>query len=77
MNTRESEGDRREGDFKFEEALQSLQHIVTELEDTDFNLDEALESYEKGISIARECLKRLEEAELKIKELRLTDGDTP
>ncbi len=77
MNTREAEGGSGEGNFRFEEALQRLQQIVTELEDTDFNLDEALESYEKGVSIARECLKRLEEAELKIKELRLTDGDTP
>ena len=75
MKTTETEGG--EHTFKFEEALQRLQKIVTELEDTDFNLDEALESYERGVGIARECLKRLEEAELKIKELRLTDGDTP
>lgn len=74
MTTREAEEGGDESDFKFEEALNRLQEIVTELEDTDFNLDEALESYEKGVTIARECLKRLEEAELKIKELRLTDG---
>lgn len=77
MNTREAEGSSAGSDFRFEEALERLQEIVNELEDTDFNLDEALESYEKGVTIARECLKRLEEAELKIKELRLTDGDTP
>ncbi len=77
MNTISDDSVGGESDFKFEDALQSLQKIVTELEDTDFNLDEALESYEKGVMIARECLKRLEEAELKIKELRLTDGDAP
>ncbi|MDX1430795.1 MAG: exodeoxyribonuclease VII small subunit [Rhodothermales bacterium] len=62
-------------DFSFEDALRRLQEIVAELEATDFNLDEALASYEQGVLIAKECLVRLEAAELRIKELRLNVED--
>lgn len=75
METPASEPQDSPQDFKFEDAIRRLQQIVTELEGKDFNLDQALISYEQGVALAKECLRRLEEAELRIKELRLDCSD--
>jgi len=50
----------------FESSLKELEDIVSELENPDISLDEALKKYEKGIKLYRACLKFLEKAEKKI-----------
>ncbi len=57
----------------FEEQLKVLESIVESLEDDMPPLDEALASYEKGVGIAKNCLERLEQAELRIKSLKLEE----
>ena len=53
----------------FETALSRLEQIVGSLEKGDLSLEESLKLYEEGISRARFCQDRLEEAEAKIEVL--------
>lgn len=58
----------------FETSLEELEKIVAALEDGDRPLEEALQLFESGIKLSRECQKRLDEAERKIQVL-LRDAD--
>ena len=51
---------------KFEESLQRLETIVTELEKGDVALDRALELFDEGMKLSGSCRKELEEAEGKV-----------
>jgi exodeoxyribonuclease VII small subunit len=62
-------------DRSFEEALQRLEAIVEQLEDQPPNLEEALDAYEEGVSLARQCLERLDAAEMRVEELSLEDAE--
>lgn len=53
----------------FETALSRLEQIVASLEKGDLSLEDSLKLYEEGISRARFCQERLEEAESKIEVL--------
>ena len=59
----------------FEENMESLEKIVTELEKGDLNLDESIAKFEDGIKISKECNNILEEAEKKITILLEKDGE--
>ncbi len=59
----------------FESSLKELESIVEKLEDEDINLEDSVKSFEKGISLVKECQKQLYNAELKIKKL-LDDGSS-
>ncbi|MCS6816196.1 MAG: exodeoxyribonuclease VII small subunit [Blastocatellia bacterium] len=50
----------------FEAALKELEGIVEQLENGDLPLERALELFERGVRLSRECQKRLEEAERKV-----------
>ncbi len=58
-------------DLTFEEAVERLEAIVRTLEDDGFKLEEALEAHAEGIALARFCMERLENAELRIQNLSL------
>jgi exodeoxyribonuclease VII small subunit len=53
----------------FETAVSRLEQIVMALEKGDLSLEDSLRLYEEGISRARFCQERLEEAESKIEVL--------
>lgn len=55
----------------FEDALQRLEEIVEHLEDDPPSLDDALDAYEEGVSLANDCLSRLEDAEQRVSELSI------
>lgn len=60
---------------KFENNMENLEKIVSELEKGDLNLDESISKFEEGIKISKECNKILEEAEKKITILLEKDGN--
>lgn len=63
-------------EMKFEEALRTLEEIVSKLENQTAQLDESLELYESGIYLVKKCSKMLDEAEQKVKILsRNESGD--
>jgi len=59
---------------KFEESLQRLETIVTELEKGDVPLDRALELFDEGMRLSGSCRKELEEAEGKVEILLKRNG---
>ena len=59
----------------FEEQMEDLEKIVSELEKGDLNLDASVTKFEEGIKISKECNKTLEEAEKKITMLVNKDGE--
>jgi exodeoxyribonuclease VII small subunit len=60
----------------FENDLESLESIVTALEEGGLSLDDALKQFESGIKLSRRCEKALSEAEKKIEILtRNVDGE--
>ena len=59
----------------FEDNMQNLENIVTELEKGDLNLDDSISKFEEGIKISKECNKMLEDAEKKITILLEKDGE--
>ena len=55
--------------MKFEEAMKQLEETVGKLERGDVSLDEAMELFEKGVSLSKTCQKLLSEAQLKVTKL--------
>ena len=52
-----------------EHSLKRLEEIVESLEHGDVPLDDAVNLYEEGIRISKECAEKLKLTELKIKKL--------
>jgi exodeoxyribonuclease VII small subunit len=53
----------------FETNLEQLEEIVSQLEQGDLPLEEALALYERGVNAYRNCHEKLEEAETKVVKL--------
>ncbi len=53
-------------DLDFEEAMNKLEKIATELENEDLKLEEAVAKFEEGMKISKECSDILENAEKRI-----------
>ena len=62
--------DREVDSLSFEEAFRRLGEMATSLEDGGLTLADATARYEEGMSLVRRCNKLLDEAELKITELK-------
>lgn len=56
--------------LSFEKALQQLEQTVSQLESGNLNLEEALLSYERGVSFAKQCEEHLQTARKKIEILK-------
>ena len=50
----------------FEKSIKELEEVVNKLESGDASLSESLELFEKGIKLAKDCNKMLDEAEKKV-----------
>ncbi len=50
----------------FESSIKELEKIINELEQGNLPLEAQLKSFEKGIALSRECMKKLEEVEKKV-----------
>jgi len=54
---------------KFEDALKNLEAIVSDLENGELNLDDAIKKYEEGMKLSGLCYKRLEEIQKRVEVL--------
>lgn len=54
---------------QFEKSLERLEEIVETLENGDAPLSDAVRLYEEGINLSKECLKQLNDVELKLKKI--------
>ncbi len=59
----------------FEDGLQQLEEVVSQLEDGDLPLEKSLELFEKGMKLSEGCRKQLQEAETKVEILLRKDGE--
>lgn len=59
----------------FEQILQELEGLVTQLESGDLPLDEALRTFERGVRLTRECQAALTAAQQKV-QLLLQRGES-
>lgn len=58
----------------FEEQLKQLQEIVTNLENGNVDLDEALDQFQAGVKISRSLEQKLTQAEETVAKLIDSDG---
>ena len=56
----------------FEDAMNRLESIVTQMEQGSVSLEESLALFEEGTKLVKHCAKQLDEAELKV--VRLMKG---
>ena len=59
----------------YDEALQRLEALVTQLERGGKNLDETLTLFEEGTALLKRCQDELGEVEGRLAELRLDDAE--
>jgi len=53
--------------MSFEQSMKRLEGIVDSLEKGEVTLDEALNLYEEGLTISKQCLEKLTAAEARLK----------
>ncbi|MCL1073559.1 exodeoxyribonuclease VII small subunit [Shewanella dokdonensis] len=63
--------------LSFEESLNELEQIVTELEQGEVSLDDALKQFERGIGLVRSSQSKLEQAQQKVAILLADDPQAP
>nr|WP_241664441.1 exodeoxyribonuclease VII small subunit [Ningiella ruwaisensis] len=61
-------------ELSFEQAMQELETIVNQMEQGDISLEASLQSFERGIALARRSQTLLEQAQQKVKILS-QEGD--
>lgn len=59
----------KEKDRSFEDSFSRLEKILEELEGDDCSLEETIKLYEEGLSLTKVCYDKLNNAELRIKEI--------
>jgi len=63
--------------ISFEDALRELEGIVSSLERGDVSLDDAIAAFERGTALKAHCQARLEEARMKVEQIRLPAEGAP
>ena len=58
----------------FEDNLKDLEAIVTQLENGDVPLEEAIEQFQKGMALSKELQKTLQDAEKTLVKVMQPDG---
>lgn len=60
----------------FESKLGELEELVSALEGGEVPLEQAVNHFEKGIKLSRECETLLRQAELRVEQLSAKDADS-
>ncbi len=55
---------------RFEDILAGLEAIVASLESQELDLEQSIQAFEQGVALARECHRRLDDAERRVEVLR-------
>jgi exodeoxyribonuclease VII small subunit len=61
------------GELSYEQAYQQLDQILQSLESGDLPLEESLKLYELGATLAAHCARKLDEAELRVRQWQPDD----
>ncbi|WP_339722672.1 exodeoxyribonuclease VII small subunit [uncultured Paraglaciecola sp.] len=60
--------------LSFEQSMQELEALVSKMEQGDLPLEDALQSFERGIKLARHSQQKLKDAEQKVQILTNQNG---
>jgi exodeoxyribonuclease VII small subunit len=60
--------------LSFEQSMQELETLVSKMEQGDLPLEDALQSFERGIQLARHSQQKLKDAEQKVQILTNQNG---
>ena len=63
--------------FQFENALQELQTLVTQMESGQLSLDDHLKLFERGVKLSAQCERALKSAEDRVAQLTQSKPATP
>ena len=63
--------------LSFEEALEKLETLVSQLESGQIKLEEAIKAYEEGCALKKVCEKQLKDAQMKVEKLVLDKQGNP
>ena len=74
MTDFETSLDKPENTISFEDALSELEAIVEKLEGGTVDLDKAIDAYARGMSLKQHCQARLEEARLRVEQIKLPEN---
>ena len=66
--------DRSVAEMSFEEAMQSLEAVVSQLEKGDVALEASIALYERGAALKAHCAAKLKDAEEKVELIRAAEG---
>ena len=66
-----------EKSVEFEKAITRLEEIVKQMEQGNLPLDAALQLFEEGTGLVKQCAKQLDDAELKVVRLMKSADGTP
>ena len=61
-------------DMTFEEAMQALEAVVSQLERGDVALEQSIALYERGAALKAHCAGKLQAAEEKVEMIRAAEG---
>jgi exodeoxyribonuclease VII small subunit len=61
-------------ELSFEEKLNKLEEIVSELEKGNIDLDDAINKYTEAMKLAKECSKKLDDATKAVNKILNADG---
>lgn len=59
----------------FEQNLEELEALVSDMESGELSLEDSLAAFEKGIKLTRECQTALQKAEQKVHKLISSNGE--
>jgi exodeoxyribonuclease VII small subunit len=62
-------------ELSFEEKLTKLEEIVSELEQGNIDLDDAINKYTEAMKLAKECSKKLDDATKAVNKILNSNGD--
>lgn len=60
----------------FEQSLNTLEKIVSELESGDLPLEKALKKFDEGMALSRQCSAMLDETEKKVSQIMETSEES-
>ena len=63
--------------LSFEQAMAELESLVKKLEEGRLPLEEAIQAYERGTLLKKQCEQKLQAAKMRVEQISLTSDGTP
>jgi exodeoxyribonuclease VII small subunit len=75
MSPQPTEPESDQDQVPYEQLIERLEELVTQLEGGGLSMDEAITTYEQGVALSAQAQRLLDTAEQRIRELRESDAE--